>query len=140
VLEAYLNFSQALSKASLSAGLREQISLAVAGASGCDYCASAHAAVGKKLGLDASELQMNLRGEAGDARTRAALDFARTMVEKRGWVDDADLAAVRDAGYGETEIVEIVATVALNLFSNYFNHVVGTEVDFPPVRSGGGET
>ena len=64
------------------------------------------------------------------------LRFARTVVEKRGVVGDADIAAVRDAEYGDAEIAEVVAHVALNIFTNYVNHVARTVVDFPQVKSG----
>ena len=64
----------------------------------------------------------------------AALGFALAIVAKRGWVSDEDLARVRRAGYGDAGIVEISAVVAFNLFSNYFNHIAETEIDFPPVE------
>ncbi len=134
-LGAYLGFGEALGRASLSAKLREQIALTVAGVNGRDYCASAHTAIGGGLGLEADELADNLAGRSGDARTAAALDFVRAIVEKRGRVTDDDLAAVRDAGFGDAEIAEMVAAVALNVFTNYFNHVADTEVDFPRVET-----
>ena len=133
VLDAYLGFNKALSGGRLSAPLREQIALTVAGANGCEYCAAAHTALGTRLGLDAAELATNLDGHSSDAKIAAALDFALAIVGKRGWVDDGDLARVRAAGYGEGEVAEIVAAVAYNTFSNYFNHVAQTEVDFPAV-------
>ena len=133
VLDAYLGFGKALAGGSLSARLREQIALAVAGANGCEYCAAAHTALGKMLGLDSAELAANLEARASDPATAATLRFARVIVLERGWVDDVELARVREAGYGEGEIAEIVAAVALNIFSNYFNHVAESEVDFPPV-------
>ena len=136
VLDAYLGFGKALSGGQLSAPLREQIALAVAGANGCEYCAAAHTALGKMHGLESPELAANLEGRAADPKVAAALDFALAIVDKRGWADDADLARVRAAGYGEGEVAEIAATVALNIFSTYFNHIAETEVDFPPVALG----
>ena len=133
VLDAYLGFNKALSGGRLSAPLREQIALTVAGANGCEYCTAAHTALGTMLGLDSAELAANLDGQSSDTTTAAALDFALAIVGKRGWVDDDDLARVRAAGYGEDEVAEIVAAVAYNTFSNYFNHVAQTEVDFPAV-------
>lgn len=135
VLDAYLGFRKALSGAALSGALREQIALTVSGLNGCDYCASAHSAIGGQLGVDEQEMAANLRGESGDAKTQAALDFAKAIVERQGWVSDEQLRAVRDAGYNEGEVAEIVAAVAQNIFSTYFNHVAGTEVDFPFVSS-----
>lgn len=136
-LQAYLQQSQALSAGSLSAQLREQIALATAGENGCDYCASAHAMLGKRAGLNRDEVGVNLRGEATDARVRTALAFARAIIERRGHVDDAHLQAMRDAGYSDAEVVEIVAVVAMNIFTNYFNHVARTVVDFPLVKAVG---
>ena len=133
VLDAYLGFGKALAGGSLSARLREQIALTVAGANGCEYCAAAHTALGKMLGLDSAELAANLDARSSDPAIAAALRFARAIVVERGWVDDAELARVREAGYGEGEVAEIIAAVALNTFSNIFNHVAETEVDFPPV-------
>lgn len=135
-LEAYLGFGQALAGGSLGGRLREQIAVAVAGANSCGYCASAHTAIGSNLGIEADELARNLGGSSQDARTEAVLGFARTLVGKRGWASDEDLAAVRAVGLSEGEIVEIVATVAINMFTNYFNHVADTEIDFPRVEVG----
>ncbi len=135
-LNAYVGLGQALGGGSLDAGLREQIAVAVAGANNCGYCASAHTAIAKSVGVDAGELAANLRGIAGDARTQATLDFAIAIVEKRGWVSDDDLQRVRDAGFGDGEITEIVVNVVANIFTNYFNHVAQTEIDFPVVEVG----
>ena len=134
VLESYLGFSQALGGTGLTARQREQIALAVAGANDCDYCASAHTAIGKGLGLSDGETGRNLQGGSEDPVTAAYLAFATALVEKRGLVSDADLAAVRAAGADDAVIGEIVATVALNIFTNYFNHVAETEIDFPVVE------
>lgn len=133
-LGSYLNFSAALDDASLPAGVREQIALTVAATSGCGYCASAHTAIGKMVGLSEDQAAAALRGEAADAKVQAALDFAKVVVDKRGWAEDSDLSAVRGAGYTDGEILEIVAVVVLNLFTNYQNHVIGTEIDFPKVE------
>jgi uncharacterized peroxidase-related enzyme len=132
-LGGYLGFGQALGSGTLSASLREQIAVAVAGENSCGYCASAHTLLGKGAGVEASELASNLGGQSSDERTQAALDFALAIVTKRGWVSDADLAAVRGAGFSEGDLVEIVAAVAVNVFTNYFNHVADTDIDFPEV-------
>ena len=133
-LAAYLGFGQALSGGSLGGKLREQIAVAVAGANSCEYCASAHTALGKMQGVDEVELARNLLGESEDDRTRSAIQFAKAIAQQRGWVSDDDYSAVRDAGFSEGEIVEIIATVAINTFTNYLNHIAETEVDFPRVE------
>jgi len=135
VAKAYLGFSQALSGGILPARLREQIALVVAETNGCDYCLAAHTALGKGAGLSEGEACDARRAVARDASERAALEFARATVRERGVVSDADVERIRQAGYTDGEVGEIVANVALNLFTNYFNHVAGTEVDFPAAPS-----
>lgn len=133
-LGAYLSFGEALGKAKISPQLREQIALAVAGVNGCGYCASAHTAIGKGAGLSEGDLRKALDGQASDPKAQSALQFARAIVEKRGWVSDEDVKAFRSAGFGDAELTEVVATVAMNIFTNYFNHVAQTAIDFPEVR------
>ncbi len=135
-LEAYLGFGKALGGGALSAKLREQIALTAANVNACEYCASAHTALGKKFGLDASELKRNLQASSRDPKVEAALQFARAVVVRQGWVTDEELERVREAGYSDGEINEIIAATAITIFSNYFNHVAETEVDFPVVEVG----
>lgn len=135
VLEGYLGLSGALGTGRLTARLREQIALAVAEANACEYCLAAHSLLGRNAGLDAAEIVAARRGEASDARTHAAIRFALAVVASRGGVSDADLERVRGAGFGDGEIAEIVAHVALNVLTNYLNRVAETEVDFPKVEA-----
>jgi uncharacterized peroxidase-related enzyme len=133
--EFYANGSAALGKSTIPAGVREQLALTVAGANSCDYCASAHTAIGKKLGVADSELPLGLQGKSADKKTQAALTFAKKIVDSKGNVTDADVKAVRDAGYTDAEVMEIIAITAFNIFTNYFNHIIQTEVDFPHVKT-----
>ena len=130
VLEAYLNFNGALGY-SLTAKLREKIALLSAEENGCGYCASAHTAVGKLAGLTEEETLTARQGNDPDAKSDAALKFAKTVMEKRGNVSDEDLLTIRNAGHSDGEIAEMIAHVALNIFTNYFNVVAQTEIDFP---------
>lgn len=132
-LEAYLNFGAALGTGVLDARFREQISIAVAQANSCEYCLSAHTAIGKMVGLTPEELAASRRSNSADAKRDAGLRFAQAIVVQRGEVSDAALANVRDAGYSDGEITEIIANVAVNIFTNYFNHIAQTDVDFPRV-------
>jgi uncharacterized peroxidase-related enzyme len=135
-LEGVLGLTGALARGRLGARLREQIALAVAEANGCDYCLSAHTALGKGLKLSDAELTLARQGRASDPRDEAALRFAERVVERRGRVGDADLAELRGAGFDDGRVVEIVANVVVNVFTNYLNQVAGTEIDFPAVRAG----
>ena len=131
VLEAYLGFIGALGHGVLPARVREQLALDVGEANDCDYCVSAHCVLGKGAGLTEQDVADSRRGASTDPKTDVLLRFARKLVANRGLVDDADIAAVREAGFGDAEIAEVVAHVGLNTFTNYFNHVAGTTLDFP---------
>ncbi|MBM4362163.1 MAG: carboxymuconolactone decarboxylase family protein [Deltaproteobacteria bacterium] len=135
-LEGYLGLNAALGKGHIDARLRERIALVVAENNGCGYCLAAHSYLGAHVAkLDEAEIARNRAGRSGDPRAEAALRFAARVVQQRGHVDDADLAAVRAAGYDDAQIVEIVVLVALNTLTNYVNSVAGTEIDFPVVRA-----
>ena len=133
-LDAYVAMSGALGKGVLAPPLREKIALAVAAANGCSYCASAHTAIGGSLKIAADELTRNLDGASADPAHAAALDFVGALLEHKGRVPDAALAAVREAGFSEAEIVEITTHVGLNIFTNMFNELASTEIDFPRVE------
>jgi uncharacterized peroxidase-related enzyme len=135
VLQAYLAFSGALAEGSLTAKLREQIALAVANVNECNYCLSAHNVLGKLAGLSKEDLGAAQHAEAADAKTAAALGFAVKVVRARGHLQVAEVDALRAAGYTDGEVAEIIATVAVNIFTNYFNHIVATEIDFPVVKT-----
>jgi len=134
-LEGYLGLNGALGR-TLDAKTRERIALAVAQANGCDYCLSAHTYLGLNLAkIDEAEIALNRSGHSGDAKADAAIVFARRVLDARGRVRDADLSAVRDAGFTDAQIVEIVLSVALNVLTNYVNNVASTDIDFPEVRA-----
>lgn len=132
-LEGYLNLSGALATGLLDAKFREQVALAVAQANSCEYCLSAHSTIGKMVGLKAEEVAASRHSQAADPKQDAGLKFAQALVVNRGLVSDSTLETVRKAGFSDGEITEIVAHVALNTLTNYFNHVAQTEVDFPKV-------
>jgi uncharacterized peroxidase-related enzyme len=132
-LEGYLNFGAALGTGHLDAKFREQIALAVAQANSCEYCLSAHSAIGKMVGLKAEEIAASREAHSSDAKRDAGLQFVQALVVQRGAVSDQELAQVKAAGFSEGDIAEIVGNVAINIFTNYFNHVARTDVDFPRV-------
>jgi uncharacterized peroxidase-related enzyme len=118
----------------LPALLAEQIAVAVADRNGCDYCLAAHTALGRKAGASSEQMAAAQAGRSDDPKTAAALAFALTLVEQRGHVDAADFDALRAIGFDDEAIVEIVAHVALNLFTNYVNVAFAVPVDFPAVK------
>lgn len=134
VLEGHLALAGALGKGALPAATRERIALAVAEVNGCSYCLSAHTYLGRHLSkLDDAEMTANRNGASNDPKADAAVRFAAQVARERGHVADDDVLAVRRAGYTDAQVVEIVAHVALNSWTNYFNEVFQTEIDFPVV-------
>jgi uncharacterized peroxidase-related enzyme len=133
VVEGYLGFSGSLAGGSLTAKLREQIALAVGEANGCEYCLSAHSALGKLVGLTADEIEAARESRSAAPKDAAALEFAQAVLKARGRVSSADFDRLREAGLNDGEIAEIIAHVALNVFTNYFNIANNVEVDFPKV-------
>ncbi len=136
VLEGYLNLSGALAKGTLGVKMGELIAMTVAEANACNYCLSAHTFIGEKMvAIDHAALMDAREANNGDDKTKAGLLFARALVEKQGRPSDDDLVAAKNAGYSEGEIAEIVAHVALNVFTNYLNNTANTEIDFPLVEA-----
>jgi len=133
VLESYVHFSGALGHGALSPRIREQIALLVAQRNHCNYCLSAHTLIGKLTGLTPQEMLESRKGVGETAPTTAALAFADKVLKNRGSVEESDFAAVREAGFSDGEIAEIIAHVALNVFTNYFNVATEVEIDFPKV-------
>ena len=135
-LEGYLGLNGGLAKGALEAPTRERIALAVAEVNGCDYCLSAHSYLGKNLAkLTDVEIAANRNGGSSDSKADAAVRFAVKLVNARGHVSDADIKAVKDAGYTDGQVIEIVLHVALNTLTNYVNEVAKTEIDFPVVKA-----
>jgi uncharacterized peroxidase-related enzyme len=130
-LKAYLSAAGALAGGELSPHDREVIYLGLSQANGCDYCLAAHTLISKGAGLSEDQVLAIRRGEPQDAGHQALLSFVRRVQETKGFVDDADLTAVRAAGYSDGQIAESIAFIGLATYSNLFNHVYGTELDFP---------
>lgn len=134
-LEGYLGMSGALAKGRLPAPTRERIALAVAQINACGYCLAAHTYLGSHVAkLSDAEIAANRQGRSDDEQADAAVRFAARVATQRGHVSDADVAAVKAAGYDDGQIVEIVQHVALNTWTNYINEVARTVVDFPEVQ------
>lgn len=129
-IEGYVHFNRTLAHGKLGSKFREQIALAVAQANRCEYSLSQHASLARRLGLTDAEILASREARGTDMKTRVALQFAQSLVTRSGGWEAGDL---RDAGYSDAEIVEIVSQIALNVFENYFNHVAKTDLDFPRV-------
>lgn len=132
-LKTYLGISGALEGKTLEDATAERIGLSLASVNGCEYCTAAHSYLAKGL-LSEEEIANARNGKSSDAKAQAALDFAVAVMKTAGKVSDDELAKVKSAGFTDGEILEIVAVVTLNFFTNTINNVAQTTVDFPKVK------
>ena len=130
VLGGYLGFSSALANGVLSPALRERIAIAVAQANGCACCLAAHTVYGRKAGLSDEELRAARDAHSADPGAGVALRFAVALRTTNGHVSDEDMADVTAACISETAMIEIAATVAVNMFTNFVNNLAQTAPEF----------
>ncbi len=130
-LDGYLAFRSALGKGVLSIPMRERIALLTAAINDCGYCVSAHTFRGAKVGLSASDLAATQKGQSEDPKNAAALQFVEALLQQHGLISDEDFTLIKSHGWSDEEIGEMIAHVALNVFSNYYNHVAMPVLDFP---------
>ena len=135
-LRAYLRADAALVRGQLTPRQRAEVALAVAEINGSSYSLAAHYDTGKSLGLTHQEMELARNAAATDPKADTMLRFTRSVVLQRGDISDEDFQALGKAGFTDAQIIEIVANIALNIFSNYFSSVAKTEVDFPLLQPG----
>ena len=134
IASAFAAFNGALTKTRLTAVQREAIALSQAGYHGCPYCSAAHAAFAKHAGIAAEEIGRNLKGQSEDKANQAVIDFARAVLSARGAVDDAALKNFKAAGFDDGHVIEVIAAIAANIFTNFTNLVARPDIDFPSVE------
>jgi uncharacterized peroxidase-related enzyme len=132
-LEGFLGLYTIAGKGVLDHRTRERIALAVAEQNGCQYCVSAHTAIGRKAGLDNAEIHAARRGTSAEPKAAAAVAFAKALAASAGEVTAAEFNAARQA-LSEAEIMEVIAHVALNVFTNLIGKSTQIPIDFPEVK------
>ena len=134
-LKVMLAADAALAGSTLSRQDRETVKLIVSEVAGCDYCVAAHAMLGKMVGLSPEALKQIRAGQAtGDAKRDALVHFVLNLQTTRGTISESEFAAIRAAGYSDTQLADISLTIAMTIFTNTFNRINDTDVDFPPVK------
>ena len=133
-LEGMLGLFAAVGSGNMDAQTRERLAIRTSEHNGCEYCLSAHTALGRQAGLSQSELDGAHVGDSFDPKARAALQLAGRILETRGHVGNGDIAAAKAAGMTDGDFVEVVANVALTVFTNFLGNVAETQIDFPVVK------
>jgi uncharacterized peroxidase-related enzyme len=134
VLKAFLGLHGISGDGSLDPQTRERIALALAQQNSCEYCLSAHTAIGRKAGLDGAEIEANRSGGSRDEKAAVAVRFARSLVAHMGEVTTAELVEMRNAGYSESDIVEVITHVGMNILTNLLGKAGRIDIDFPKVE------
>lgn len=132
-LEGFLGLYGAAAGFALDKATQERLALAIAEGNSCQYCVSAHTAIGRGAGLTNDEMLLNRKGSSGDLRAAAAVALAKALNDNVGEVTTAELEAARAAGLNDRDIVEVIAVVALNIFTNLIGKATRVEIDFPQV-------
>lgn len=132
-LRAFLGLHGVANDGSLDPQTRERIALALAQQNTCEYCLSAHTAIGAKAGLNRAEIQANREGSSQDAKAAVAVKLAKSLAEHKGEVSTAEILEARNAGYSDADIVEIITHVGMNILTNILGKASRVEIDFPKV-------
>jgi len=132
-LKAFLGLHGIAGSGDLDPQTRERIALAIAQSNSCEYCVSAHSAIGRKAGLSTEEMNANRAGTSQDVKAAAAVVFANALNENLGEVTQSEFDAVRAAGYSDGEIVEIITHVGMNILTNLIGKATWVDIDFPKV-------
>ncbi len=133
-LEAFLGLHSIANAGELDGKTKERIALGLAEQNACQYCVSAHTAIGKKAGLSGDEILANRAGGSQDAKAAVAVKFSRSLADNNGDVTTAELLEIRNAGYSDAEIVEIITHVGMNLLTNILGKASRVEIDFPRIE------
>ena len=135
VLQAYVDLQTTMSHV-LDAKTRETVALAVSTANGCNYCVATHCFITHANSQTTpDEISLNLEGKSSDPKRAAAAAFAKRIIDTHGKVNDADLAAVRVAGYSDAQIVELTTLAGRYTLTNFLNNVADIEIDIPAISS-----
>ena len=132
-LRAFLGLHGVANDGSLDPQTRERIALALAQQNTCEYCLSAHTAIGAKAGLNRAEIQANREGSSQDAKAAVAVKLAKSLAEHKGEISTAEILEARNAGYSDADIVEIITHVGMNMLTNILGKASRVEIDFPKV-------
>jgi uncharacterized peroxidase-related enzyme len=131
-LEAVLSLEASLKKSNLSARDIEVVKLVVSQTTGCDYCLAAHTLLSKKMGLDREAiLALRQARPSGDARNDALAKFVLQIITTSGTVQPDVITEVKQAGVTDAQIVDVAMAVASIAFTNLFNRINDTTLDFP---------
>lgn len=123
-LKAYLQLADLIAESSLSAAQAQVLQLAISVENECDFCQTAHTAIGKMNNVNPQTLDAIInKSEIENDQDRALVNLASKINQKRGWVDDTDLEEFFAAGFAHQQVLEIILCLSIKTLSNYTNHL-----------------
>ncbi len=131
VFKAFLAYMQSIKSGELTDQEHEVIALIASEKNRCDYCTAAHTQIAKGTGLDEKEILNIRRGESSDARQQALIEFVVAVLDSQGFVSDDQIEEFRKAGFTDAAVIEVIAGLSVITFTNLYNHINETEIDFP---------
>lgn len=140
VLNSYLSNIDQLAAGHIGHHLAELIALRTATINKSLYCDISHRFIAAKLvGIPVAVISEARQGKSKDTRIQSLLNFVTRVVENRGQISGEETILLQEAGYSDTEMVEIIAHITFNIFTNYFNLITKPALDFPIIRMPGEE-
>ena len=130
-LVGYMELRNALAAGVLPPSMREQIAIAVASSNACRGCLAAHTHFGRAAGLPEDEIAAARHWSSSDPRAAAALQLGRTLLSTGGPMQAGEIKAARAAGFNDAAIVEIAATVGMNMLTNLISNLAAVDPEFP---------
>ena len=98
----------------------------------CTWAVAFHTALALKEGIDPADVQAVREGRLPrDGKLAALAALARTMIEKRGRLDDEDVDRFLAAGFGKDHALEVIAIVAASTITNYPGSITKTPLEAP---------
>ena len=133
VLSGVMALNNGISNGSIEQGIIEQVALLTSRRNNCEYCVAVHVHVGQQCGIPRDELISNMNGQASDPSIQVVLDFVNSAIDNRGQISPELVNRMRNSGYDNQQILEILAVVGLYTFLNYAKHLTQPDLDFPEV-------
>ncbi|PZP26510.1 MAG: alkylhydroperoxidase [Kocuria rhizophila] len=129
VLGGYLQLSRAMKRAKLHRKVSERISIAIQVRQGCRLCLDSHVNAARAVGVDEKEIERARAGTSVDPAIAAIIALALQIYREPTAITDEQILALRDHGYSDREITDVVGIVALNILTGAFNLVAGLGPD-----------
>lgn len=131
LLSGLLQFEATLKQGEFTNKEHEAIALIVSEVNGCNYCLSAHTALGKMNGFSEEETVALRNTNIDDQKLNALVTLAKDITINRGHATSENIDTFFEVGYNKTALAELIGTIAKTIITNYIYSIGDFEIDFP---------